>query len=84
MPHKNEKGVALAAVLMGVAVLLVLASIFFSSVLSQKTSVDIQKYAMQSLALAEGGAAQARAELKKRVRVDLKGRVEDDTQHWTS
>ncbi len=82
--YKNEKGVALAAVLMGVAVLLVLASIFFSSALTQKTSVDIQKYAMQSLALAEGGAAQARAELKKRIRVDLKGRVEDDTQHWTS
>jgi len=84
MLNKSEKGVALAAVLMGVAVLLVLASIFFSSLLSQKTSVDVQKYAIQSLALAEGGAAQARAELKKRVSVDLKGRVEDDTQHWTS
>lgn len=84
MPDKSERGVALAVVLMGVAVLLVLASIFFSSALSQKTSVDIQKYAMQSLALAEGGAAQARAELKKRIRVDLKGRVEDATQHWTS
>ncbi|MDD5019543.1 MAG: DUF4900 domain-containing protein [Candidatus Omnitrophica bacterium] len=84
MSNKSEKGVALAAVLMGVAVLLVLASIFFSSLLSQKTSVDFQKYAMQSLALAEAGASQGRAELKKRVRVDIKGRIEDPAEHWTS
>lgn len=80
----NEKGMVLVVVLTGVAVLLVLASVFFSSILSERSSVDVAKYVTQSLALAESGTSQGLAELKKRVRVDLKNRVQDASQFWTS
>lgn len=80
----NENGVVLVVVMSAIAVLLVLASVFFSSILSEKASVDAQKYVTQSLGLAESGTSQALAELKKRIRVDLKSRVQDASQHWTS
>lgn len=80
----NDKGMVLIVVLTGVAVLLVLASVFFSSILSERSSVDVEKYVTQSLALAESGTAHGLADLKKRVRVDLKARVQDPAQYWTT
>ncbi len=80
----NKSGVVLVVVLIAVGVLLVLTSIYFSSVLTDRISVDRHRYSSQALGLAESGAAHALAELRKRVRIDLKNRVEDPSGHWTS
>ncbi len=73
---KDKKGIVLITACMVLMVLLILTTIFFSSLLTEKNSVDSEKYNMQALNLAEGGASQAIADLKKRVRTDLKVNVE--------
>ncbi len=81
---KNEKGVVLVVVFVVVGVLLVLTSVYFSSVLSEKRAVDVQMQNVQALSMAESGTAHAMAELKKRVRDDIKAMVEDTSHHWTA
>lgn len=73
----NKKGVVLIVSIMILTVLLVLTTAFFSRVLTERRSVDSDKFVYQALSLAEAGVNHGLADLKKRIRIDLKSRVEN-------
>lgn len=76
----KKKGIVLIVSLMVLAVVLVLTSVYFSGLISEKRSVDVEKYSMQALELAEAGSSHAVSELRNRIRVNLYTNVNNVTQ----
>lgn len=72
----KNKGIVLIVSLMVMAVILVLTGVYFSSLLSEKRAADNQRYILQALSLSESGLQHAEAELRERIRTDLKNRAE--------
>lgn len=77
----DKKGIVLVITCIVVTILLVLTSVLFSSLLTEKRAVDVNKDALQALNLAETGGSHALAELRKRIRIDLKNNVESLGTH---
>jgi len=77
---KKQKGVVLMVALVIMGILLVVTGAYFSSNITEKKAVDVQKALTQALNLAEAGANQGISELRKRIRIDLKNRVQNITQ----
>lgn len=77
---KNKKGVVLIISLMVIAVLLVLVGVYLSGLLTEKRAADTEEFVLQALNLAEAGAGHGQAELRERMRQDLKAAVEPVTQ----
>ena len=71
----HNRGIVLIISLMVVAILLVLIGAHFSSLLTEKKASDAEKLVLQALTLAETGANHSQAELRERIRTDLKNRV---------
>ena len=72
---KREKGVILIISCIVMAVLLVVSAVFFSSLFSEKRSVDTGKYALQALNLAEAGASHGLSELRERINIDFNAKI---------
>lgn len=79
----NRKGVILVVSLVVTAVLLVLTGAYFSGVVTEKTSADSERFVLQALGLAEAGASHAVAELRERIRTDLKNSVQTERNSST-
>ncbi len=77
---KNKKGVVLVIASVVIMVVTVLTSVYMTSMVTEKRSVDKERYVLQALNLAEAGANQAMAELRKRIITDLKTRVEAENK----
>lgn len=78
--QRNKKGVVLAIAMVIMAVLLVLTGAYFSSLITEKSSMDREKFVLQALGLAEAGVNQGVSELRERIRTDLKDKVEQETR----
>jgi len=76
----KRKGIVLVVSLVVLAIMLVLTGVYFSSLLGEKRAADTEKFNFQSLDLAEAGANQAVAELRKRVRTDLNNALRNETR----
>lgn len=74
-PMQN-KGVVLVISLAVMAVLLVLTGTYFSSLFTEKRAADTERSVLQALGLAEAGNSHAVAELRKKIRTDLKNTIE--------
>ncbi len=61
------------------AVLLVMCGAYLSRIVPEKRAMDTARFVLQSLGLAEAGANQAVAELRKRIRGDLEDAVKEET-----
>lgn len=72
----NEKGIVLLVSLVFMAILLVLTGAYFSGLLSEKKAVDTERLVLQALNLAESGANHGLAELRQRIRQDIKTAIE--------
>lgn len=77
----DRKGVILIITCIIVAILLVLTSVLFSNLSTEKRAVDTDKDTLQALSIAEAGGSHALAELRKRIRTDLKTNVETSGTH---
>lgn len=73
----TNKGVVLVVSLVVMAVLLVLTGAYFSSLITEKRAVDTERVVLQTLHLAEAGANHGLAELRERIRTDLKDALEN-------
>ncbi|MFH1442390.1 MAG: DUF4900 domain-containing protein [Candidatus Omnitrophota bacterium] len=79
----KKRGIVLIVSLMVLAVVLILTSVYFSGLISEQRSADVEKYSMQALELAEAGSSHAVSELRNRVRTDLYTNVNNVTQSAT-
>jgi hypothetical protein len=68
---KNKKGILLIIASIVIAVISVLTSVYLSSLVTEKTSVDAERDVLQALNLAEAGANLAFGEIKKRMPTDM-------------
>ncbi len=69
-------GIVLVISLVVMAVLLVLTGAYFSSLITEKRAADNERSLLAALGLAEAGSNHAVAELRKRIRTDLKNNLE--------
>lgn len=67
----NSKGVVLVISMIVMAILLVLTGVYFSGLMTEKMSVDTERFVLQALGLAEAGTSHALSELNERVTGDL-------------
>jgi hypothetical protein len=77
---KKRKGIVLVVALMVLATMLILISVYFTGLITEKRSVDTERYVLQALNLAEAGASQAKSELYKRIHTDLGANIRNVTQ----
>lgn len=75
----NKKGIVLLVSMVVMAVVLVILAAHFSSLLTEKKAADVELLNLKALNFAEAGVAHALADLRKRVRIDLKQRVSEPT-----
>ncbi|MFA5117914.1 MAG: DUF4900 domain-containing protein [Candidatus Omnitrophota bacterium] len=73
----NKKGVVLIISMVVMAVLLVLTGVYFTGLMTEKRATDRQEFVLQALNLAEAGANHALAELRERIRTDLRDKVSE-------
>lgn len=73
----GKKGIVLALSLVLMMILFILTGVYFTGLMTEKRGADTEKYVIQALGLTEAGGNHAYAELRKRVRIDLKDRVDD-------
>ncbi|MCM8791572.1 MAG: DUF4900 domain-containing protein, partial [Candidatus Omnitrophica bacterium] len=76
---KRKEGVILVTSLVIMGILLLLAGVYFSANLTEKSSSETYKYVLQALNLAEAGANQGVSELRKRIRIDLRNNISNIT-----
>jgi hypothetical protein len=76
---KNNRGVLLIVASVVMLVIAVLTAVYLSTIVSEKHSVDIERYSLQVINLAEAGSNQAWAELRDRINTDLRTRMETYT-----
>jgi len=72
---RGKKGILLLVSAVVMAVVSVLTGVYLSSLVTEKRSADTDRFAGQSLNLAEAGVNQAMAELRKRIGTDLRVKV---------
>ena len=77
---KKRKGIVLVVSLMVLATILILISVYFTGLITEKRSVDTERYVLQALNLAEAGTSQALSELRRRVRTDLNTQLKNVSQ----
>lgn len=74
---KNKKGVLLIIACVVMIVVATLSSVYLSSIVTEKRAVDTELYVLQAMNLAEAGASQAWAEVRDRIEIRLKTRIEN-------
>jgi len=72
---RSKKGIILILSLLVLSVVMILTSIYFSGLITERKSSETERGGLQALDFAEAAANQGVAELRKRIRVDLKARV---------
>jgi Tfp pilus assembly protein PilX len=77
----KSRGVLLLVAAVVMTVISVLTGAYFSSLVTEKRSTDDARLVLQALNLAEAGANQAVAELRKRIIIDLAEKVDAVTQN---
>lgn len=83
MKLNNKRGVLLLVASVVMTVAAVLAAVYMSSLVTEKKTVEDSRFIMQARTLAESGANQAMAELRKRLLTDLRLNVETERQYST-
>lgn len=72
----QNKGVVLVVSLVFMVILLTLTAAYFSGLIAEKKAMESERFILQALSFAEAGADHGLAEMRKRVREDLKTDIE--------
>ncbi|MFA5100756.1 MAG: DUF4900 domain-containing protein [Candidatus Omnitrophota bacterium] len=75
----NKRGVLLVIAMTVMVVIAVLTAVYLSTIVAEKHSVDTERFVIQGVHLAEAGANLAWAEMRTRINMHLRVRIENYT-----